>query len=412
MNIWLINHYAVPTKYYPLARPEAFTKYLLQMGHSVTIFAASTVHNSDQNLITDGNLYKEDTVEGIHYVYIRDCEYTGNGIKRILNMALFPMRLSRVCKHFPKPDAILATSVTPMACMKGINLAKRYGCRGVAEIADLWPETFVAYGVLKNNSPVLKLLYAYEKRLYSKADAIVFTMEGGCDYIIEKGWDKEHGGPVELRKVHYINNGVDLETFNFNKVNHAYHDEDIDDTEHFKAVYTGAIRDVNGLGQLVKVAEYLKKRNNDKIRILIYGDGDKRKELEKQVALLGLDNIKFKGRVSKESIPSILSKADLCLLHWKPTPISDFGMSMNKFFEYIAAGKPVLSSAKPKYDMVTGFGCGFSEDVTKIPKYAEAMEKISKYDDSEYRCLCLRSMELSRLYDFKKLTSELVSILK
>ena len=54
MNIWLINHYAVPPKYYPLARPTLFAKNLMAMGHTVTVFAASSVHNSDVNLITDG----------------------------------------------------------------------------------------------------------------------------------------------------------------------------------------------------------------------------------------------------------------------------------------------------------------------------------------------------------------------
>lgn len=53
MNIWLINHYAVPPKYYPLARPTLFAKNLMAKGHTVTVFAASSVHNSDVNLITD-----------------------------------------------------------------------------------------------------------------------------------------------------------------------------------------------------------------------------------------------------------------------------------------------------------------------------------------------------------------------
>jgi len=83
MRIWFINHYAVPTKYYPLARPATFAKHLMQAGHDVTIFAASTVHNADLNLITDKSLYREDVVDGIHYVYVRDIDYGNNGYRRI-----------------------------------------------------------------------------------------------------------------------------------------------------------------------------------------------------------------------------------------------------------------------------------------------------------------------------------------
>ena len=192
MNIWLINHYAVPTHLYPLARPATFAKYLMQLGHEVTIFAASTVHNSNINLITDKSKYKENKVDGIKYVYIRASQYQGNGLKRIINMFQYPLRLASVCRHFRKPDAIIATSVTPMACTAGLKLAKRYNCKGIAEIADLWPESFVAYGLISAKNPILKLMYWYEKRMYKLADKIIFTMEGGKDYIIEKGWDKDH----------------------------------------------------------------------------------------------------------------------------------------------------------------------------------------------------------------------------
>ena len=97
MNIWLINHYAVPPKYYPLARPTLFAKNLMAMGHTVTVFAASSVHNSDVNLITDGRKWREETVDGVHYVYIKCCDYQGSGLKRIYNICEFAWKLPGVC---------------------------------------------------------------------------------------------------------------------------------------------------------------------------------------------------------------------------------------------------------------------------------------------------------------------------
>ena len=82
MNIWLINHYAVPPQYYPLARQTYFAKHLMAMGHTVTIFAASTVYNSEKNPITDQSLWQEEIVEGVHYVDIKCIEYQGSGFKR------------------------------------------------------------------------------------------------------------------------------------------------------------------------------------------------------------------------------------------------------------------------------------------------------------------------------------------
>ena len=223
MRIWLINHYAVPPRYYPLARQNYFAKYLMRAGHEVTIFAASTVHNSDLNLIEDDTPYREDVVDGVHYVLIRCKSYHGNGVSRILNMLEFARKLPGVCNKYPRPDAIVATSMPPMSCAAGIKLARKYGCRGIAEIADLWPESIVAYGIAGPRNPAVLYLRRLEKWIYTKSDAVVFTMEGAYDYIKEQHWESA----VPRSKVHYINNGVDLELFDYNRENCRLEDADL-----------------------------------------------------------------------------------------------------------------------------------------------------------------------------------------
>ena len=91
MNIWFINHYGVPPEYYPLARQANFAKYLKKLGHNVTIFAASSVHNSDKNLISGKEKYKIIDKEDAKYVLIKCKNYKGNGLSRILNMIEFGM---------------------------------------------------------------------------------------------------------------------------------------------------------------------------------------------------------------------------------------------------------------------------------------------------------------------------------
>ena len=84
-----------------------------------------------------------------------------------------------------------------------------------------------------------------------RSDAVVFTMEGAYDYIKEQHWERA----VPRSKVHYINNGVDLELFEYNKANFPVEDPDLDDPDTFKVVYTGSIRQVNGLGLLLDAAK-------------------------------------------------------------------------------------------------------------------------------------------------------------
>ena len=91
-----MDHYAVPPQYYPLPRPSMFAKNLIKMGHEVTIIAASTVHNSDVNLITDGARVKKATDDGVPYVFIRCRGYRGNGLGRVNNILEFAAKLPGV----------------------------------------------------------------------------------------------------------------------------------------------------------------------------------------------------------------------------------------------------------------------------------------------------------------------------
>lgn len=405
MNIWLINHYAVPPKYYPLARQTYFAKYMMAMGHTVTIFAASTVHNSDQNLITDGRKWREETVDGVHYVYIKCKDYFGNGLKRIYNICEFAWKLPGVCKQFSKPDAIVATSMPPTSCAVGIHLARKYKCKGIAEIADLWPESIVAYGIAGPKNPAVVALRWLEKWIYKKSDAIVFTMEGAYDYIVEQGWEKE----IPRSKVHYINNGVDLEVFHYNRDHYKIEDEDLQNPDLFKVVYTGSIRKVNNLGLLLDTA---KKIQAPHIRFLIWGDGNERESLQQRVLKENITNVIFKGKVEKKYIPYIVSQADANFAHNSPQQIFRFGISFNKLFDYLAAEKPIFFDFSCVYNPAVQRGAGIMVNDVNSEQIAQAIEQMSCLTPQQYQAYCDAAGKAAKEYDFKALTQKLVEIIE
>lgn len=405
MNIWLINHYAVPPKYYPLARQTNFAKHLMALGHDVTIFAASTVHNSDMNLITDKQRFREETVDGVHYVYIKCMDYRDNGLKRIYNMCEFAWKLPGVCKKFPKPDAIVSTSMPPMSCAAGVKLAKKYKCKGIAEIADLWPESIVAYGIAGKNNPAVILLRILEKWIYKKADAVVFTMENAYQYIREQGWEKQ----IPESKVFYVNNGVELSAFKYNRDNFVAEDSDLDNKELFKVVYTGSIRKVNNLGLLLDAA---KKIEDPRVRFLIWGDGDELPELKKRVADEKIDNVVFKGRVNKSFVPSIVSRADLNIAHNTPSPIFRYGISFNKLFDYLAAGKPVLSDFPCGHNPAVIGNAGVEVTEPTPENISDAVMRFANMDEEQYRTYSENALAASEEYSFEALTKKLLSVIE
>lgn len=404
MDIWLINHYAVPPRYYPLMRQMCFAKYLMAMGHTVTIFAASTVHNSNKNLITDGTPWREETLNGVHYVYIKCRDYQGNGLQRIYNMCEFAWKLPGVCKKFPCPDAIVATSMPPTSCAMGIHLARKYGCRGVAEIADLWPESIVAYGIAGPHNPAVVALRRLEKWLYQNADAVVFTVEGAYDYIVEQGWGKA----VPRDKVFYINNGVDLEQFDCDREHFPVEDADLDNAEQFNVVYAGAIRRVNNLGLLLDVAKQVK---NPKIKFLIWGDGDEREALEQRVREENITNVAFKGHVEKKYVPSIVSQASLNYMHGEETPLARFGISPNKLFDYFAAGKPIFCDFLCPYNPGVTYGAAKEVSGADPKQIACEIERMAGLSREQLQVYCGNARRAAEDYDFKRLTQKLLAVI-
>ena len=411
MNIWMINHYAVPPALYPLARTTNFAKCLMEMGHTVTIFAASTVHNSSVNLISGKEKFREETVDGVRYVYVKTRSYAGNGKNRIVNMFEFARRLPGVCSRFERPDAVIASSATPPACMSGLKLAKKYGCVSVADITDLWPESFAALGLIKRGNPLLIPMYAYEKRMYKKADAIVFSMEGGRDYIMDKRWDRSHGGPVDLNKVYHIGNGVDLEKFRKDLLESDYSDCDLENEDLFKVVYTGSIRTANRVGELVNVAKALKEKKADNIKILIWGEGDRRDRISRDIDSEGLTNIVIKGGVPKTAIPGILSGSDLNIYLLADSPLYRYGHSLNKSFEYLASCRPILAGSASAYSVVDRYQCGVCLSKFSPEEMADEIIRFSEMPKEEYDKYCESASKAAENFDFKILTKKLINII-
>lgn len=406
----MVNHYAnIPNNGNGL-RHYNLAKQLVLKGYDVTIFRASAAHNYDFNNITDKTLYVEDTVDGVKFVSIRAISYKGNNHKRVYNILQF-------CHNFKKagkilgdknpPDVVIGSSMHPLALYAAASISKRYKCRYIEEIRDLWPETLLSIRPGFNKA-ILKMLYRTERKLYLKADKLIFTIAGGYDYLAERGWSTD----FDPLNVYYLNNGIDLDQFNENIKKYPFADSDLDDKRLFKAVYTGSIGHVNNIGLLIETAKILSQKKYDDIKILVWGDGPELSNAEKEVEENNISNIIFKHAVVKKYIPSILSKANLSLMHNEELPVHRFGTSQNKKFDYLAAGKPIISTAKSGYDILEKRKAGLTLEMPTADLLADAIIYFRNLNETEYAEYSNNALELAREYDFKMLVNTLISAIE
>lgn len=413
-KIWLLNHYATDMYRNQGGRHYWFAENLIKKNYDATIFCANTYHNKPEFIDTGKKKYAKDILNGIPFIFVKTTTALGNGLDRIRSMGLFYRNLLLVAKAYAKengkPDLLIASSVHPLTLVAGIQIAKKMNVPCICEIRDLWPEAIFAFNEAIENSIIGKILVTGEHWIYKNSDALIFTKEGDTDYIKEKKWDTKQGGNINLDKAYYINNGVDIEAFNNAIYNNVIDDIDLE-TDKFNVIYVGAIRPVNNVGNILETAKLLKE--NKDIQFLIYGDGNQKEMLEKRIADEGLTNIKMKGFVNKKFIPYILSKSSVNILNYSNTQYNwSRGNSSNKLFEYMASGKPIISTVKMGYSIIEKYNCGLELEDSTPQDLVEAILKVKSISKEEYLIIGNNAKKGALDFDFNVLTDRLINVIK
>lgn len=400
--IWIVNEYNGPDGV--RTRQTVLSQHLEKFGYKVYLVCGSSDNKGGLNSIVGNQKIKYVESDGAKYYVIKTSDYK-RSYERVLVAIQFQYRLWKLREQLPAPDVI----VSDFAGLFGnvfLKWKKRYGTRIIYDILDLWPEGFVDMGYIKRNSLTAKFLYRLEHKSYREADGIIFSFQGGRDYIIDKGWSTEVGGDVDTSNIGYLNNGVDLENVDIQKDQYILKDAELD-TELFKVIYLGSISAFNGLDVLVETAKRLQDSGTDRVVILVYGYGNQEERLKEMVKEYGLNNIKFKGKLDKNYAMNLLSRGDLNIFTFTNTPLLKYGVSPNKLFMYFASGKPVLSMIRPAYDLVEEKKCGISVE-NNPDVVAETIKKFSRMDEAEYRIYCQNARRTAEEYDYKNLVEVLV----
>ncbi|MGB6780149.1 MAG: glycosyltransferase family 4 protein [Planococcus citreus] len=412
-NVWVFHHYATPPNKNGFTRPYSFSQNMNKEQYKTTIFAASYLHFADENLIKNDKAFITEEYNNTEFVYLKTPSSVNGGMARVNNMLAYYRKLFQVTKIYDskhkKPDIIIASSPHPLALIAGIKIAKKMNVPCICEIRDLWPETIFAFGKVKENSILGKALTKGEHWIYKNADALIFLKEGDTDYIKERGWTVEQGGEIDLRKCHYINNGVNLTDFEKQSEENSFIDQDLLG-EKFNVVYAGAIRPINNVGNILDTAKLLIK--NKDIQFLIYGDGNQLEYLKKRVVNEELSNVKLKGYVDKQYIPFILMHSSLNILNYSQTKYNwSRGNSSNKLFEYMASGKPIISTMKMGYSPIEKYNCGISLESDTSNELASAVMDMYNMENDKYLHMGNNAKVGAKDFDYKILTQKLIKVM-
>lgn len=415
-RVWIFNHDAASPSTGPMLRHYNFAKYLSRLGYEITIFAANRIHfNGNVIEIPKGNYIRQDE-DGADFIRIKTSAYEGNGASRIMNWVSYYRTVKKVAtnliKNGEKPDIIIGSSVHPLAPIAANQVAKKNNIPSIAEVRDLWPEAIYMAGYAKEDSFLGRMLNRGEYSIYKNADSIVFTKEGDVDHITEMGWDTAQGGKIDLDKCYYINNGVDLAVYRQQIQDQQVEDSDLDNQETFKVVYTGTLREMNNIDLILDAAKELQEVY-PKLVFLIYGEGDERDRLEARLEKENIRNVKFKGFVLKQYIPYILSKSDVNILNYSQTNYNwKRGNSSNKLFEYMASGKPIISTVQMGYSPIKEYNCGIELEENTAEALVEGIVNLRSLSDEELEQMGKNAKRAAEDFDFSRLSEKLAKVIE
>lgn len=340
---------------------------LVARGHDVTVVSG---HNwRDASLAGDsGKLVDERALEG--FTLVRLGIFYSNHQSFVARVRSFLAFAVLAMREVSRRDAdLIFASSTPLT----VSLPALWGrlvCRTpyVLEIRDLWPDLAIEMGVIRNGL-VKAVLRAWERFAYRRAWRLVALAPGIKDGIVAKAG-------VDPSRVIMIPNGSDTE--NLKPIERPVKRLLPSRDGEFVLGYTGTLGLANGLDAVLDAAAALKRRGRAHIRFVLIGDGRERSRLLKRVEVEGLDNVSFADLFAKRDYNNVLAELDAGLQILKDVPGFRYGTSPNKFFDYLAAGKPVLVNY-PGWmsELVTANDCGIAVAPGDAEAFADAVEALA-----------------------------------
>lgn len=262
-------------------------------------------------------------------------------------------------------DLIFATSTPLTIALPAVYAARKQKVPMVFEVRDLWPELPIAVGAIKN--PLIKTAAKQLERFaYRNAEQIVALSPGMKKGIVRTGYPEDN--------VVIIPNSCDIDFFDVGpepgKVVRGKYDW-LQDRP--LVIYTGTIGIINGVDYLARLAGVVRDLDSE-IRFLVIGSGYGEKKLREEAKKYSVLNKNFfiLPRVPKYDMPDWLSAADIATSLFVDLK-EMWSNSANKFFDALAAGKPVaINYGGWQADLINEFGAGLVLD----PKDVDASARL------------------------------------
>ncbi len=381
----------------PATRTYEHCKEWVKEGIDVTVitgfpnFPIGKVFNGYKN-----KLYQKEVFDGIKVIRVWTYITANKGfLKRTLDFLSFAVS-SFIAGLFVEADLIIATSPQFFTTWSAFFLSKLKRKPWIFELRDLWPESIIAVGAIKNKK-IIKILEKIEIFLYKDAYKVISVTESFKKNLISRGISEE--------KVFVIPNGVNLSLFSPMEKDKSLL-KALKLENKFVFGYIGTHGLAHGLDFILRSIPDIK--DND-IHFLFIGEGAEKENLIRLAKSLNLKNVTFLDSVNKKDVPRYLSIVDVSLVPLKKNNTFKTVIP-SKIFESCAMQKPILLGVEGEAkELIERYKCGIAYEPENKEDFIKKLFKL-KNDKVLYRDLQKGCKKLALDFDRKKLAKEMLKV--
>jgi len=339
MHLLIVNQYGLPAGRAGITRHGDLGAELVKRGHEVTVIASRFNYLTRQS---DPGHARLERHAGVIFRWLDTATYATNDRRRLRSMIEFTIRATwHGIQMRHRPDIVLASSPHLLTGLAGVAIARRYRVPLLFEVRDLWPAVLVDLGAIRKGGAAHRALARLERFCYAQADRIVTVPPHGDRRVAEVGMDPG--------KCVHIPNATTLDEVAATPLPSSMNEIFAQIGERDVLLYAGAQGIANGLDTLLAALEHLRAAHRsvyERIAVVLIGGGADHDRLVQIARQRSLINVHFHPPIDKATIPSALERADFLLVSVADSSVYTYGMSPNKLFDYMWAGRPVLLSSR------------------------------------------------------------------
>jgi glycosyltransferase involved in cell wall biosynthesis len=303
-------------------------------GHTVTVLTGFP--NYPAGKIYPGyrqRLWQAETIEGTRVLRMPLYpDHSQSAIRRALNYASLSLSTTCIAPWVVPPfDVIFGVRPITLglpAWFLGWLRRKPF----VVDIADMWPETLSATGMLTSR---------FAHGLVEKAANLVCRQAGAVRVISPGFRENLVGKGIPRQKVHVIPDWVDTDTY-YPKPPDAEWARELGLAGRFNVLYAGTVGLSQGLESALDAAAML--ADLPQVQFVFSGGlGVARDQLRATAEQRGLNNVRFLGFFPEHKMSDLYALTDVLLVQLRETPLSRITIP-HKIYAYMAVGKPILAA--------------------------------------------------------------------